>query len=82
MSNVDWTYRFDGSKPAKLRVFMYCHVMLDEDAILQALKSERIFINGKFYKVPKAKLHNLLDVEDIGLTELTLELIEEDTHGA
>jgi hypothetical protein len=74
---IDLTSCVDISKPLRTKTIMTCDVWLDKKIILEALKCEQIFINGKYYEVPERVLLESLRTKQFGITRLEFEEITE-----
>ena len=72
---IDWTAKIDISQEQFKKTILTVTLYLDRLTILEALKHEKIFLNSKFYKVPKKELIELLTIEIYGCVELELEEI-------
>jgi hypothetical protein len=75
MEKMDLTNYLEIQQPAKLKTILTCHVRLDKKSMLEALSSEAVFINGKYYKVPEEELLDCLINKRFGQTKLNLEQI-------
>jgi len=74
--NIDLTNYCPNDRESKTRVIMTCNINLDKPLILDAMKSERIFIHGKFYKVPESKFLECLMYKRFGITTIDFEQVE------
>lgn len=72
---IDLTNYLKIQKPTKTRTIITCYVRLDKKSMLEALMHEQIFINGKYYKVPKITLFECLINKRFGETRLDLQEI-------
>lgn len=63
------------SEPVKERIILSCTVRLDRKAVLEALGSDSIYIDGNNFKVPEAKLLECLVNNKYGFVKLDLEQI-------
>jgi len=72
---IDLTNYFEIQEPAKTRIIMTCYLRLDKKSMLETLMHEKIFINGKYYKVPERTLLECLLNKRFGETRLDLEQV-------
>ena len=72
---INLTDYMEIQEPTKTRIIMTCYVRLDKKTILEALMHEKIFINGKFYKVPEKILLECILNRRFGSIKLDLEEI-------
>lgn len=73
---IDFTNHLEISESFKTKTVVCCFVRLDKETMLNALKSESIYIKGNYFKVPETKLLHLLLNRKFGETYLELEKIE------
>ena len=73
---IDFTNYLEISEQYKKKTVVCCFVRLDKETMLNALKSESIYIRGYYFKVPETKLLHLLLNKQFGETYLELEKIE------
>jgi hypothetical protein len=72
---IDLTNYFEIQEPTKTRIIMTCYLRLDKKSMLEMLMHEKIFINGKYYKVPERTLLQCLLNKRFGETRLDLEQV-------
>ena len=63
-------------EPFKIRTVLTCSIRLDKKTMLNALQSDSILIDGRYYKVPEDALLECLINRRFGETRLDLEEIE------
>jgi hypothetical protein len=80
MSSIDFTNYHDISFQSSPKTIATFSLVLSKQDILNALGSESIYINGKYYKVPEIELLELLYEyrfrSNIGNIEIDLEEIK------
>ncbi len=63
-------------EPLKIRTVLTCSIRLDKKTMLNALQSDAILINGRYYKVPENALLECLINRRFGEIRLDFEEIE------
>ena len=63
-------------EPIKYKTIVTCYVRLDKKAMLDALQSDSVYINGEHFKVPEHTLLECLINKRYGETRLELEKID------
>jgi hypothetical protein len=72
---MDLTNYIEVQEPIKTKTILTCCLRLDKKSMLEALMHEKIFINGKYYKLPELQLLDCLVNNRFGETKLYLEQI-------
>ncbi len=73
---IDLTSYIELQKPKKTRTILICYFRLDKKAMLNALQSDSIFLDGEYFKVPEQTLLECLINRRFGETRIELEKIE------
>lgn len=72
---IDLTYHQEICSEYEKRIIMSIVVRLDKKTMIDILGSDKVFINGMYFKVPENQILNLLLNRQYGETKLELEQI-------
>jgi len=70
---IDLTFHQESGTRNETRTIYFITVRLDKATMIDCLKSDKIFINGLYFKVPEEQILKLLLKKEYGETRLELE---------
>lgn len=75
-NEIDLTYSVDREKlREETKTILYCTVIMDKQTVVEALRSDAIYIDGKHYKIPQTWLIDCLVNGRFGKMHVELEEI-------